>query len=199
MKKLSVAIDGMPDVWVYETADANPGPAAIETPVQALYDRTEKLYSTVEAIPAAVVAPIVYPVAQSVTTDESGIPTACGAVYIDSADWTVAPVTITWRAILESSAAGAGQIAYVDLYDVEGVLYSAVPGVVVGSEMDNSIAADQTVATVVEVDLTSELEVLSGGGVFEARVWIDTPDGVNSVACKSAVVIVEFELGGGGS
>ena len=135
---------------------------------------------------------ITYALSQSNITDENGTPVVCGAAYIDPATWVGTPQTITFRAVVDSTDTGTGQVAVMDLYDVDGRLDSGTPGTVTGSQVDNSGAADPTVASVVSATITSAASALATAGIFEARLWIDTPDTVNSVSCKSAVVIVDF-------
>jgi hypothetical protein len=127
------------------------------------------------------------------------IPTSVGAAYIDANEVPSVPNTVKYRVIMESTSGSAGYEAYMDLYDINGVLNSGVPDVVSGSQIDTGTGSpppggptpNQLIPSAYETDVSTAFEDLSAGGpgVFEARLWIGVEGGGNAVVCKSAELI----------
>lgn len=130
---------------------------------------------------------IVYDLHKNLATDNTGVATVIGADYIDASRWP-ATRTVKFRCILETSNAVAGFEATADLFDTADSLAAGTPAVVTGSQ----VSTNALVASMVEATVTAAFAAFSGAGVFEARLWIATAGGGNTVTCKSAQLIVEW-------
>jgi len=130
---------------------------------------------------------IVYDLHKNLATDTTGVATVIGADYIDASRWP-ATRTIKFRCVLETTNAAAGYEATADLFDTADSLAGGSPAPVSGSE----VSSNALVATMVEATVTAAFAGFTGAGVFEARLWIATAGGGNTVTCKSAQLIVEW-------
>jgi hypothetical protein len=152
-----------------------------------VYSRRDGYWVAVDSSPSGSGYPSVFDLVKGSATDSTGIATSIGACYLDNTLW--APTrTVLFRCILESSSVSATYAAVVDLYDTSGSL--GVPAQIIGSQIDNTIAANPQVASMIEIDITSAFAV-PVVGVVEARLWIATSGGGNVVTCKSAQIIIE--------
>jgi hypothetical protein len=141
---------------------------------------------------------------KGVETATVAIPVAVGTAYIAANEIPSTTYTVKFRVIMESTSGSAGYEAYMDVYDINGVLNGGTPAVVSGSQLDTATGSppaggptpNQLVASAYETDVTAAFASLSSGGpgVFEARLWIGGEGGGNSVSCKSAELI--FTWGG---
>jgi len=120
-------------------------------------------------------------------TDSTGVATVIGAAYINNSTWS-SNRTVKFRCVLESTDATVTYAAIADLYDTSGSF--GVPAQVSGSQIDNTGASSQLVATMIEANVTTAFTT-TVAGVFEVRLWIANTGGSNIVTCKSAQLIIE--------
>lgn len=91
-----------------------------------------------------------------------------------------------WRGIVRTSEQPVS--AAIDLYDVSGIV-TGLPGIITGSIMSSS----NMTPTQIAVDLTSQLNSVTGSGVFEARLWKTVSGSItSSVSCYSARIEIQF-------
>lgn len=136
---------------------------------------------------------------KGVETTAVATPTSVGTAYIDAAEIPNPTYTVKLRVVMETTSGTAGYEAYMDLYDINGVLNSGTPSVVSGSQIDTGTGLPPTggptpnplIPSAYETDVSAAFASLSGGGpgVFEARLWIGMAGGGNAVTCKSAELI----------
>ncbi len=142
-----------------------------------------------------------------VVSNSSTTPAACGACSVSFSSLPVQDnLTCKFRVIIETTSGTVGSEAYIDLFDVFGVLNSGSPGtpqVITGSQVDTGTGLPPTGAptpnallpSAYEVDLTA---TIIGGtwandiAIFEGRLWIGTASGGNAATCKSAELIFEW-------
>lgn len=142
---------------------------------------------------------LVVPVNTGIGTTSVSVPTSIGTAYIDASEIPNSTYTVKYRIVMESTSGSAGYEAYIDLYDLNGVLNSGTPGVVSGSQTDSATGLpppggptpNQLVPSTYETDVTAAFANLSAGGpgVFEARLWIGVEGGGNAATCKSAELV----------
>lgn len=132
--------------------------------------------------------------------NDTATPGTVGATYLNYMEMNTYPVPkVVYRVVMATTSATAGYEAYMDLYDVNGILNGGTPGVVSGSQMDTTTGSpplggptpNALVLSAYEVDVTAAF--FGGGwpgfGVFEARLWLGTEGGGNAATCASAELI----------
>ena len=93
-----------------------------------------------------------------------------------------------FRAVIDCITFETNLSASVDLYDINGIV-SYPPGVIVGSIMSSSSPGPVQL----QVNLTSLLQVVSGSGLFEARLWRTVNGSALSIVnCRNARLDVEY-------
>jgi len=91
-----------------------------------------------------------------------------------------------FRAIIDSSEQPVS--AAVDLYDVNGIIRFP-PGIITGSVMSSS----NPTMTSMSSNITSQLSLVTGSGIFEARLWKTVSGSLtSSVVCRNARIDVEY-------
>lgn len=110
------------------------------------------------------------------STQASGTMESVGMTYINQTAVDPSANSYYFNAIL---ACTAGTVAYVDLYDYNGIVNGS-PGPISGSVLTGSSQS----FTYLQADLTSTFNKVTGSGIIEARIWCD-PTGPNLAAiCK---------------
>jgi hypothetical protein len=148
---------------------------------------------------------------KGITSNATATPGTAGVAYLDQRElhgilsaFILATVAkVTYRVVMATTSGTAGYEAYMDLYDVNGVVSAGTPGIVPGSQMNTASSSpppdgptpNALVLSTYETDITS---VFFGGGwtgpgVFEARLWIATAGGGNSAMCASAELIFSWQ------
>lgn len=93
-----------------------------------------------------------------------------------------------WRAIIDVSSTEPNMSASVDFYDINGIVRFP-PGIV----QDSTLSSSNPTMTQVQIDLTSRLSLVTGSGIFEARLWRTVSGSLtSSVTCRNARLDVEF-------
>lgn len=93
-----------------------------------------------------------------------------------------------YRAIVDVTSTEPNMSASVDLYDLNGIV-AFPPGIITGSIVSSS----NPISTQIQAELTTQLQSISGSGIFEARLWRTVSGSLtSSVACRNARLEVEY-------